>query len=141
MVWFVVNEIQGEQESLNHYRIITNIADQNALQEQPHNNHKVDFLERQCNSAMKNCLALSNVEHEQILSFSLKLVVYLLVQMKTVENHCGKSKSRPVQIRHTLLDAEGMNSRVNTESIQYEFMMVVISSVKMEVGKKKMASH
>ena len=41
-----------------------------------------------------------------------------------------------VQIRHTLLDAEGMNSRVNTESIQYEFMMVVISSMNMEVGKK-----
>ena len=38
-VWFgfTVNEKQGKQESLNHYRIITNVADQNALQEQPHN--------------------------------------------------------------------------------------------------------
>ena len=37
-VWFafIVNEKRGKQESLNHYRIITNIADQNALQEQPH---------------------------------------------------------------------------------------------------------
>ena len=64
-VWFgfIVNEKQGKQKSLNHYRIITKIADQNALQEQPHNNHKVNFLEKQCNSAMKNCSALSNVEH------------------------------------------------------------------------------
>ena len=39
-VWFgfIVDEKWGKQESLNHYRIITNIADQNALQEQPHNN-------------------------------------------------------------------------------------------------------
>jgi hypothetical protein len=38
-VWFgyIVNEKQGKQESLNHYRIITNVADQNALQEEPHN--------------------------------------------------------------------------------------------------------
>ena len=44
-VWFgfIVNEKRGKQESLNHYRIITNVADQNALQEQPHNNHKVNF--------------------------------------------------------------------------------------------------
>ena len=49
----------------------------------------------------------------------------------------------PVQIRQTLLDAECLSSRVavNTESILYEFMMVVISSVKTEGGKKKMASH
>ena len=40
-----------------------------------------------------------------------------------------------VQIRLTLLDAECLSSRVNTESIQYEFMTVVISSMKMEVGK------
>ena len=34
-VWFgvIVSEKRGKQESLNHYRIITNIADQNALQE------------------------------------------------------------------------------------------------------------
>jgi hypothetical protein len=44
-VWFgfIVDEKRGKQESLNHYRIITNVADQNALQEQPHNNHKVGF--------------------------------------------------------------------------------------------------
>ena len=28
---------RGKQESLNHFRIITNVAHQNALQEQPHN--------------------------------------------------------------------------------------------------------
>jgi hypothetical protein len=34
-VWFglIVNEKLGKQESLNQYRIITNVADQNALQE------------------------------------------------------------------------------------------------------------
>jgi hypothetical protein len=34
-VWigFIVDEKRGKQESLNHYRIITNIADQKALQE------------------------------------------------------------------------------------------------------------
>ena len=42
-----------------------NVADQKALQEQPHDSHKVGFLEKQCNSAMKNCSAPSNVEHEQ----------------------------------------------------------------------------
>ena len=41
-----------------------NIADQNALQEQPHKTHKVNILEKQCDSAMKNCSAPSNVEHE-----------------------------------------------------------------------------
>ena len=66
-----------------------NIADQNALQEQPHNTHKV----KQCDSAMKNCSALSNVEHEQILSVSLTYVVCLLLQMKDVEKHHGKSKT------------------------------------------------
>ena len=60
---FIVNEKWDKQKSLNHYRIITKIADQNALQEQPHNNHKVNFLEKRCNSAMKNCSALLNVEH------------------------------------------------------------------------------
>ena len=54
----------------------------------------------------------------------------------------ARAKAEPVQIRHTLLDAECLSSRVavNTESIQYEFMTVVISSVKMEVGKNKMTS-
>ena len=55
----------------------------------------------------------------------------------------ARAKPVPVQIRHTLLDAECLSSRVavNTESIQYEFMTVVISSVKMEGGKNNMASH
>ena len=68
-----------------------NIADQNAIQEQPHNTHKVNILEKQCDSAMKNCSALSNVEHEQILSFSLTFVVHLLLQINTVEEWHGKS--------------------------------------------------
>jgi hypothetical protein len=46
---FIFNEKQGKQESLNHYMIITNVADENAIQEQPHNTHKVNFLEKQCN--------------------------------------------------------------------------------------------
>ena len=48
-VWFgfIVNEKRGKQESLNHYRIITNVDHQKDLQEQPHNTHKVHFLERQ----------------------------------------------------------------------------------------------
>ena len=41
-----------------------------------------------------------------------------------------------VQIRLTLLDAEGLSSRVKTESIQYEFMTVVISSLRMLVRTK-----
>ena len=50
----------------------------------------------------------------------------------------AQAKSGPVQIRLTLLDAEGLSSRVKTESIQYEFMTIVVSSVKMEGGKNKM---
>ena len=94
LIGFIADEKQGKWELLNHYRAITNIADQNALQEQPHNNHKVHFLEKQTNSAMKNCSALSNVEHEQpkqILVISLTFVICLLLQMKTVEKHHGKS--------------------------------------------------
>ena len=55
----------------------------------------------------------------------------------------ARAKPVPVQIRHTLLDAVCLSSRVavNTESIQYEFMTQVISSVKMEGGKNKIASH
>ena len=81
-------------ELLNQYRIIMDVADQNAIQERPHNIHKVGFVEKQCDSAMKNCSAPSNVEHyspEQILVISLTFVVPLLLQMKTVENHHGKS--------------------------------------------------
>ena len=76
---------------MNHYRIITNVADQNALQERSHNTHKANILEKQCDSAMKNCSALSNVEQEQILSLSLTFVVCLLLQMKNVEEWHGKS--------------------------------------------------
>ena len=36
----------------------------------------------------------------------------------------------PVQIRLTPLDAEVLSSRVKTESIQYEFMIVIISSLR-----------
>ena len=55
----------------------------------------------------------------------------------------ARAKPVPVQIRHTLLDAECLSPRVavNTESIQYEFMTQVIPSMKMEGGKNKMASH
>ena len=63
-VWFVVNERQGKLESLNHFRNIMEVSNQKALQEQPHNIHKVNFLESQYNSAMSNS-AQSNVEHEQ----------------------------------------------------------------------------
>ena len=31
-----------------------NVADQNAIQERSHNTHKVGFVEKQCDSAMKN---------------------------------------------------------------------------------------
>ena len=68
-----------------------NIAYQNAIQERSHNTHKVGFVEKQCDSAMKNCSAPSNVEHEQILLVSLTFVVHLLLQMKTVEERHGKS--------------------------------------------------
>ena len=62
---FVVIEKLGKQEMLNHYRVIMDVDNQNALQEWPRNSHKVSFLKKQFNSAMKNCSALSNVEHEQ----------------------------------------------------------------------------
>ena len=63
------------------------VSTQEAIQEWTHNIHHVDFLEKQCISAM-NCSALSNVEHEQpkqMLVLSLTFVVCLLLQMKTVE--------------------------------------------------------
>ena len=46
-VWCVVSEKRGKWELLNHYRIITNVANQNAIQEQPHNTPKVNILEKQ----------------------------------------------------------------------------------------------
>jgi hypothetical protein len=48
----------------------------------------------------------------------------------------ARTKPGQVQIRHTLLDAECLSSRVKTESIQYAFMMVVISSLRMLVRTK-----
>ena len=68
-----------------------NVADQNSIQERSHKTHKVNILEKQCDSAMKNCSALSNVEQEQTLSVSLTFVVHLLLQIKTVEECHGKS--------------------------------------------------
>ena len=58
-VWngIIESEKRGQQELLNHYMIITNVADQNALQERSHKTHKVNILEKQCDSAMKNCSA------------------------------------------------------------------------------------
>ena len=47
----------------------------------------------------------------------------------------ARAKPGTVQIKLTVLDAEGSSSRVNKESIQYEFMTQVISSVKMKVDK------
>ena len=47
-----------------------------------------------------------------------------------------RAKLGPVQIRLTLLDAEGLSSRVKTESIQYEIMTVVLSSMRMLVRTK-----
>ena len=48
----------------------------------------------------------------------------------------ARAKSGLLQIRLTLLDAEGLSSRVKTESIQYEFMTVVISSLRTLVRTK-----
>ena len=48
----------------------------------------------------------------------------------------ARAKPGLVQIRLTLLDTEGLSSRVKTESIQYEIMMVVISSLIMLVTTK-----
>ena len=42
----------------------------------------------------------------------------------------ARAKSGLVQIRLTLLDAEGLSSRVKSESIQYEIIMVIISSLR-----------
>ena len=47
-----------------------------------------------------------------------------------------QAKLGPVQIRLTLCDAEVLSSRVTTESIKYEFMTVVISSLRMLVWTK-----
>ena len=48
----------------------------------------------------------------------------------------ARAKPGLVQIRLTLLDAEGLSSRVKTESIQYELMTVIISSLRTLVWTK-----
>ena len=48
----------------------------------------------------------------------------------------ARAKSGLVQIRLTLLDAVVLSSRVKTESIQYEFMTVIISSMRTLVRTK-----
>ena len=50
----------------------------------------------------------------------------------------ARAKLGQVQIRHTLLDAEGLSPRVAVirESIQNKFMTTILLSVKIEVGKK-----
>ena len=47
-----------------------------------------------------------------------------------------QGKPGQVQIRLTLLDGEVLSSRVKAESIQHEFMTVVISSMRMLVRTK-----
>ena len=89
LIGFIADEKQGKWELLNHYRAITNIADQNALQEQPHNNHKVHFLERQRNSAMVNSSALSNIEHDQLEKNSYCLTHICCLPAFT-DHNCGE---------------------------------------------------
>ena len=48
----------------------------------------------------------------------------------------ARAKLGLVQIRLTLLDAEGLSSIMKKESIQYELMMVVISSLRTLVRTK-----
>ena len=108
---------------LNHYRIITNIAHQNALLEQPHNTHKVGFLEKQCDSAT-NYSALSNVDYEQPKQNTCCLTHNCFLPAFIDEN-CGeiilvRAKPGQVQIIHTVVGAEGLRSIValKKESIQ-----------------------
>ena len=91
-VWFnfIVNQKQYKQDLLNHYRIITNVADQEALQEHPNNIHKVGYLERQCNSAMKNCSAQSYIEHSKPKQRSFHLTHVCCLPAFTDEN-CGET--------------------------------------------------
>ena len=53
----------------------------------------------------------------------------------------ARAKPGQVQIRHTLLDAEGLSPSVAVikESIQYEFMARVILSMAVGKNKNKMA--
>ena len=74
-------------------------------------------------------------------TFGIQTLSSCFYRWKLWRNIMTRAKPGQVQIRLTLLGAECLSSRVNTESIQYEFMMVVMSFVKMVVGKNKMASH
>ena len=48
----------------------------------------------------------------------------------------ARAELGPVQTRLTLLDAVVLSSRVKTESIQYELMTVIISSLRTLVRTK-----
>ena len=65
------------------------VANQNALQERPHNMHNVDFLERQWNAAMKNYSAPSNLKHEQSKENTCCLTHICFLPAFTDEN-CGE---------------------------------------------------
>ena len=56
--------------------------------------------------------------------------------MNSYWNVMARAKSGLVQIRLTLQDAEVLSSRVKTESIKYEIMTVVISSLRTLVRTK-----
>ena len=135
--WVVVNEKQGKQESLSHYRIIMDmqiVVNQKALQEQP-------LSTQQCRFSGEAILATSNTQLCQMKSMNntqkfLSSHSYFssayFYRWKLWRNIMAKAWPGQVQIRHTLLDAEGLSSRVavNKESIQYIFMTRVISSMK-----------
>ena len=66
--WFVVNEEQGEQESLNQNRItidIYNVANQMPYRNSHTTPNNIGFLEKQSNIAMKNYSAPSNIKHKE----------------------------------------------------------------------------
>ena len=93
LVWFGLvccQWKQGKQELLHPFRIITNIADQNALQEQPHNTYKVGFLEKQCNSVMKNYSAMWNVDYGQPKQNSCHLT-HICCLLAFTDETCGES--------------------------------------------------
>ena len=128
-VWFglIVNEKRGKQKSLNWNRIITNVADQNAWQEQPHNNHKVGYLVRQQNSAMKNCSALSYVNYKQPKQYTCHLTYICCLPAFTDENcretswqelNWGKCKSDSPCLMQRVWVQEWRQSQSNMNSWQ-----------------------
>ena len=52
--WFVVNEKQGKQESLNHYRSIMDVTHKKALQECPLNTQQCRFSGKAILAATSN---------------------------------------------------------------------------------------